>query len=811
MDDRTQPGRHRWFEVFQVDNGEFRPVKGDSSWRVKNLKECLQRLILQQLEARGLRRQQFPTLVFFSADGGVLYDGDVVADYCSGGKDDRPGQRIVMFNMTACVDPDQRGPSIPDPNANGLGLVHACDDMRQDLGDQLKGLHIAERSLGDKLVKDVNTVKQAIGLLTGELDGQDFSILRCGSSLEQLFSQCPVVHRGGERLFREQGEAPLLIDCLAGGRNAIDFGKFDDMQNRRDHLLDSLRGLQDELREIELKTRENEGSVSVRQDIHDLLYDPEPKADLATFDVLVDAKTKMCGVVLARLELISQNQKRLRKCMYKQNSQGDIAQRVNHIKSTCRDLSTLSRMPTAYVSALHEIRRQRKFSEQYRRNVDELRTKIESMRDQEIERRRDFVGRYGKYLPTDWNEFDGLRKKPVDYFRYMPHSLDEPSDTAPLPEVSEEGVVEAAEAVDPVFAANPTLKGATGWGEAMADHGNLDFYEPATEDQVRLLQKLLLALHAEVGAAKSDRDTALAARDRDASDRNALLDGLRASFAQVADALPQAHALDATDPANWPALISQLELAVAEQNNDVLVGQLQQTIADQARELEVQRNAVLMRDQDSRERDEDRDEFVEMLRIAFEALSDVAMPEDLLPANASLSDPSGWPAVVGQLGRLIAVQRRQFEQLTQQLAAASARMSSSSYGDGDGAVSGYVTSSVAASIGAEPGPVVPSPLVSTTGFTVGSVAFFVPWTSQRNGGKKGFIAFQSPSGRIRYALDAECVATLGLGLNTPFVGRITDISSAAESCDRAVVKAELIAGPGAVPAAGTSPARESSA
>ena len=66
------------------------------------------------------------------------------------------------------------------------------------------------------------------------------------------------------------------------------------------------------------------------------------------------------------------------------------------------------------------------------------------------------------------------------------------------------------------------------------------------------------------------------------------------------------------------------------------------------------------------------------LRIAFEALSDVAMPEDLLPANASLSDPSGWPAVVGQLGRLIAVQRRQFEQLTQQLAAASARMSSSS-------------------------------------------------------------------------------------------------------------------------------------
>ena len=171
----------------------------------------------------------------------------------------------------------------------------------------------------------------------------------------------------GLTLHQSRRQAPLLIDCLAGGRNAIDFGKFDDMQNRRDHLLDSLRGLQDELREIELKTRENEGSISVRQDIHDLLYDPEPKADLATFDVLVDAKTKMCGVVLARLELISQNQKRLRKCMYKQNSQGDIAQRVNHIKSTCRDLSTLSRMPTAYVSALHEIRRQRKFSEQYRR------------------------------------------------------------------------------------------------------------------------------------------------------------------------------------------------------------------------------------------------------------------------------------------------------------------------------------------------------------------------------------------------------------------------------------------------------------
>ena len=161
-------------------------------------------------------------------------------------------------------------------------------------------------------------------------------------------------------------QAPPLIECLEGGRNSIDFGKYDDMQNRRNHLLDSLHELQGELQEIELTSREDEGSVSVRQEIHDLLYDPNPKADPETFDVLVDAKTKMCGVVLARLDLISLNQKRLRKCMYKQSSQGDIAQRVNHIKSTCRDLSTLSRMPTAYVYALHEIRRQRKFSEQYR-------------------------------------------------------------------------------------------------------------------------------------------------------------------------------------------------------------------------------------------------------------------------------------------------------------------------------------------------------------------------------------------------------------------------------------------------------------
>ena len=68
--------------------------------------------------------------------------------------------------------------------------------------------------------------------------------------------------------------------------------------------------------------------------------------------------------------------------------------------------------------------------------------------------------------------------------------LDEPHDMAPLPEVSEDSVVEAAEAVDPVFAANPTLKNATGWGEAMADQGNLNFYEPTTEEQVRLLQKV---------------------------------------------------------------------------------------------------------------------------------------------------------------------------------------------------------------------------------------------------------------------------------------------------------------------------------
>ena len=179
------------------------------------------------------------------------------------------------------------------------------------------------------------------------------------------------------------------------------------------------------------------------------------------------------------------------------------------------------------------------------------------------------------------------------------------------------------------------------------------------------------------------------------------------------------------------------------------------------------------------------------LRTVFGALSNVALPGDLLPEDASLADPSGWPAVVGQLGRLLTVQRQQVEQLTQQLVVSSSsckqlythcslgsclqlelarggigtassilsrrhapsmpaqrsvhsialpcgRPRSLADGDGDGAMSGSVTSSVAASIGAEPGPVVPSPLVSTTGLTVGSVAFLVPWTSRgKNGGKKG--------------------------------------------------------------------------
>ena len=59
------------------------------------------------------------------------------------------------------------------------------------------------------------------------------------------------------------------------------------------------------------------------------------------------------------------------------------------------------------------------------------------------------------------------------------------------------------------------------------------------------------------------------------------------------------------------------------------------------------------------------------LRTVFGALSNVALPGDLLPEDASLADPSGWPAVVGQLGRLLTVQRQQVEQLTQQLVVSS--------------------------------------------------------------------------------------------------------------------------------------------
>ena len=277
-------------------------------------------------------------------------------------------------------------------------------------------------------------------------------------------------------------------------------------------------------------------------------------------------------------------------------------------------------------------------------------------------------------------------------------------------------------------------------------------------------KQLLLALHAEVGAAKSDRDAALAARDaessardRDARDRDRLLDGLRAAFSGVRRALPLAQALDANVPANWPALIAQLECAVAEQSNVALVGQLEQTIAAQTRDIEAQRTVIMMRDQDLRERDDKRDEDVRRLRTACAALGDAVLPEGL-PEDPNLADPSGWPEVVGHLGQLLTAQRQQVEQLKQQLTSPSARLSSSSssYGDGDGAdVSGSLASSVTASVGAEPGPAVPIPLVSTTGFAVGSVAFFVPWNSRGENGKtkRGFIAFQSPAGRMYVVSD----------------------------------------------------------
>ena len=65
---RAVPRRWRYScSLAKPSAGCLRPI-----WNsVKNLKERLQRLMIQQLEARGLRRQQLPTLVFFSEDGAV--------------------------------------------------------------------------------------------------------------------------------------------------------------------------------------------------------------------------------------------------------------------------------------------------------------------------------------------------------------------------------------------------------------------------------------------------------------------------------------------------------------------------------------------------------------------------------------------------------------------------------------------------------------------------------------------------------------------------------------------------------------------
>lgn len=768
-----ESGQSCWFEVFQVDNGKFRFIEGMSNWQARHLREYLQTLIVREFEQHGIRLQTYPTLVFFADDGGVLHDTDLLSDFYGRTDESRNTRKIIMFNLSACVDEEQQLPFIAD--VEELGIDMACAHMREDLEYQLIGLGIAESSLGNKLTKDLDTVQRAVGLLTGDVDGQDFTVLNCGTAIEQLFNVCPVVHKDTVEVVGSENRP--LISYLEGKR--IDFSKLQDLQKRRAQLLESLQSLNVELKDILAATKPDFASEEVTDQAKNLVAASNIAYDVEYFSELASMKSKMCSNVISRLDTISKNQRRLRKAMYRQTSFGEIAKKVNHIKSACRELSSLSRMPASYIIALREMRRQRKFDEAYRESMVTLRNHINKMRESEIDRRQTFLRKHGKYLP-DWDELQSLRSKPIHYLK---HVSGEESRSDGLPNISEEMVAGAADAVEPVFEANPELSSSTGWDGQKSESVVADYYEPSTIEQVNLLQRIIVAVNAECGAAKqreahalSEREHAVTSYTNLKEEYDALLNRIQSKIDQFSkDGIVGAVAHSRQDnPSEWAdGVLQELLKCVVQQKETI------RSYLEKERQLESAAGTSL----------------------SPEWISDLKSELKLINMDATtacnecsdVDDLSSWPGIIRRLSTTIEAQKTKLSQLEPEitnLTSTPNRLSSSSEKTSLGSPCTSVYESNMSNSTHTSGPISSTPMVSTGNFQIGSKAFFVPWNSKAEK-KKGYIAFQPPGAKERYNLDDTCVEELHLATMTrPFVGEITFIGQPTDGKRR--IKAKLM-------------------
>eukprot|EP00040_Diaphanoeca_grandis_P032265 m.195192 g.195192 ORF g.195192 m.195192 type:complete len:839 (-) comp32553_c0_seq1:105-2621(-) len=779
--------------IFQVDSGRLFTVACTAEHRVGDLKVKYRQSVFDELKRVGQLPQQFPNLVFFTQDGGILHDGEIVADHQ--GKNKKSGT-IFMYNLSVIGDETQWMVYSPIANIEDYNTHEQrdiCDDVREELKLQLEGLAIAEKSLQDKLTHDLSIVNRATDLLEGK-DGQDFSILSCGESLPKLFQSVPVdprIHQLASQRHERDSSAPVestssvnvmgagnLYDCLKEDpNNDIDFTIIEKTQQERIFLLKNLKELKTELKNIQHDAK----PLSDFDQIQNVADNSRSSSPAEEFAILTNAKQQCCRLFLQRIKLISKCQRRLRSNTRLHHSYDDIALRVNKVKHISKKLQRWSKMPMAYVGALDEIRRQRAFTEGYVHRLSELQVRVEKLRIEEVERRKQFMRTHGKFLP-DWNEFYDLSVRPRNFFKTFDTTTIGGNDVSSLPNVSSDMVREATNAVKPQLLASLDLRSATGWEEnddfdalyrpvCDLDDVFITTNDPRTSEQISLLQELLVGVNAECGGFQL-KNSQLEQTNVD----------LQQSLATTVSRLvEQSFDFSAAPPSlevkgdGWSETLDTLTQLVQHQQNKIDQSKLkytestrlQQTIA----ELQQQIDALLLENvalAKLKQLSVTKQAEIDRLRANIDEM------HSSVSANAKLeTETRQLQHQIEQQQQHIEQQQQQIDQLNQLHEAHSRaseeqkqRQISSEATDTDDAV---------------------DVLISTKNFEIGNFALFQPWNN-KTANQILLVAYEygkdSEKSTHKYFLDPSCYDALGHDPNNTkklIPAIITEIHSATQN------------------------------
>lgn len=465
---------------------------------------------------------------------------------------------------------------------------------------------------------------------------------------------------------------------------------------------------------------------------------------------------------------------------------GSYNDTVDRLERICGHIDKLVQLPKAYLEALREIIRRKKFAKRYGADSDRARKRLSRFQNTEIARRQDFHNRFGQYLPA-WPGFAAFADFPsTTITRPEPFDLD-------LPDVTVEEFSAAAQMVERGLGdvglqhLSVMMKGSKhgdsdlirGTGDSVLglgvdivadDDGDDEVGDP---EQVRELQLQLIALHTESSRLQTEKTQLL----------------LRAEAAEmVARPEPDARLVDAAAAERIAAVQAELDAAAAER-----IAEVQAELDAQRAELAtVRTNLDKGTDQLSRltsrlaeteagksEAEAGREKLLEMLNAAEQRhkQAQAAAAAELVAANAEIeslrerlelvslgvAEPHGAAAVVNGPAP----------------GSGSGSSLRSSWGAADELLASDVNASSTEfeSTGSPPSELIDAtnlPRITFTGsFQVGDYVLLMPWAKNQ----KLFVAFQkkaSPRQNIVSNTSLQkLTASAQKGLH---VGQITSIS-----------------------------------